>query len=112
MKKYLCIMRSKPANNEKCEAPSPTDMEAMFAKFNAWKEEFKDNIIDMGGKLADGKVVTSEKVIDGPFAETNEIAGGFMIVAAEDIEKAVLVAQKSPGVYPGSSVEVREINQP
>lgn len=111
-KNYLCIMRSQPGNSDKCEAPSPAQMEGMFAKFNAWKEQFKDNIVDMGGKLADGKVVTTQGITDGPFIETKEIVGGFMIVSAENIDMAVEVARQSPGVYPGSSVEVREIHTP
>lgn len=112
MKTYLCIMRYNSEQAKNNEQPSPSKMEEMYAKFNAWKEEFGDNILDMGGKLGEGKTVTSEGVTDGPFAETKEIAGGFMIVTAEDISKAALVAQKSPGVFPGSSVEVREIHKP
>jgi hypothetical protein len=92
------------------EPPSPTKMEEMYAKFNAWKDKFEDNIVDMGGKLGSGKVVTHDDVIDGPFAESKEIVGGFMIVKADSMELAVQIAQESPGVFPGSSVEVREIN--
>ncbi len=109
--KYLCIQRSVPGDSR--EKPSPAQMEEMYAKFNAWREKFKDNIVDMGGKLGGGKVVTSEGATDGPFVEAKEIAGGFMIVEADSIEEAVQVAQESPGVMmPGSSVEVREISTP
>ena len=51
MPKYLCIQRSQLGNHEK---PSPAQMEEMFAKFNAWKEKFQENIVDMGGQLKDG----------------------------------------------------------
>ncbi len=106
--KYLCIQRSVPGNPG--QKPSPAQMEEMYAKFNAWREKFKDNIIDMGGKLGGGKVVTAEAETDGPFVEAKEIAGGYMIVEADNLEQAVRVAQESPGVMmPGSSVEVREI---
>ena len=111
-KNYLCIMRSPAQSKTKGEAPSPEQMQAMFNKFNVWKEKFQDNILDMGGKLGDGKVVTSENVTDGPFIESKEVAGGYMIVAAASLEEAVEVAQQSPGVFPGSSVEVREISTP
>ena len=110
---YLCIQRSQPGQPQKDEAPSPAQMEEMYAKFNAWKEKFQENIVDMGGKLGDGKVVTSEGATDGPFVEAKEIVGGYMIVSAETMEEAVEVASQSPGVWmPGSSVEVREINTP
>ena len=110
-KKYLCIQRSQTGGE--FEKPSPAQMEEMFAKFNAWKDKFQANIVDMGGKLGEGKVVTSEGATDGPFVEAKEIVGGFMIVEAESMAEAVEVAQESPGVaMPGSSVEVREITTP
>ena len=89
-------------------------MEAMFASFNAWREKFRDNIVDMGGKLnAGGKIVKSDGATDGPFVEAKEVIGGYMIVAADSIEEAVEVARQSPGTaMPGSSIEVREISKP
>lgn len=109
-KKYLCIQRSQPGASEK---PSPAQMDELYAKFNSWREQFKDNILDMGGKLAEGVVVTSDNTTDGPFVETKEIAGGYMIVQANSLEEAAEVARQSPGVtMPGSSVEVREISVP
>ena len=110
-KKYLCIQRSQSDCGS--GTPSPAQMEEMFAKFNDWKEKFQANIIDMGGKLGDGRVVNSEGATDGPFVEIKEIAGGFMIVEAESLDEAAQVARESPGVaMPGSTVEVREIVTP
>ena len=110
-KKYLCIQRSQPGKGEK---PSPAQMEEMYAKFSAWKEKFRENIVDMGGKLkGGGKIVTSEGATDGPFVEAKEVIGGYMIVSAESMEQATEVARQSPGVWmPGSSVEIREISTP
>ncbi|MCW8876259.1 MAG: YciI family protein [Kangiellaceae bacterium] len=109
--KYLCIQRSQGGQ---CEPPSPAQMEQMFAKFNAWKEKFKDNILDMGGKLEpSGAVVKSDSVIDGPFVEVKEIIGGYMLIQANNIEQAMQVVKESPGVaMPGSSVEIRPIAMP
>ena len=114
MTKYLCIQRSQPGQPGKGKAPSPAQMEEMYAKFNAWREKFQENIVDMGGKLnGGGKIVTSEGATDGPFVEAKEVIGGYMIVSAESIEEAAEVARQSPGVaMPGSSVEVREISIP
>jgi len=107
-KNYLCIQRSQSGA---CEQPSPAQMEMMYAKFHAWKEKFQDNIVDMGGKLGDGAVVSSEGATDGPFVELKEVVGGFMIVVAESLEEAMTVVRESPGVVmPGSSVEIREIH--
>jgi len=110
-KKYLCIQRSTPRESGDDSKPSPAQMEQMYEKFNAWKDKYQDKITDMGGKLGDGKMVTSENITDGPFAEAKEIVGGFMIVTADSIDEAAQVALESPGVgMPGSSVEVREIS--
>ena len=80
--KYLFIQRSLPGKRPQ---PSAAQMQEMYAAFNAWKEKFEANIVDMGGKLKPGgKVVTASGVTDGPFVESKEIIGGFMIVAAED----------------------------
>jgi hypothetical protein len=110
MKKYLLIQRSQRGGER--QPPSPAQMQEMFAVFNAWKEKYKENILDMGGKLSSGgKVVTASGVTDGPFIESKEIVGGFMIVAAESYERAMEVAREGPGVMvPGSSVEIREIS--
>jgi hypothetical protein len=110
-KKYLIFLRSLPG---KQEAPPPAQMQEMYAAFNTWKERFKDNIVDMGGKLkTGGKILTESGVTDGPFAEAKEVIGGYMVVAAESSDQAVEIARECPGVVrPGSSVEIREIASP
>jgi hypothetical protein len=110
--KYLLIQRSAPGGTH--TPPSPAQMQELYAAFTAWKEKFKVNILDMGGKLKPGgKVLTMDGVKDGPFVEVKEIVGGFMVVAAESYERALEVARECPGVLmPGSSVEVREMAGP
>ena len=111
--KYLCLQRGQPGQPGKGEKPSPAQMEEMYAQFNAWKEKFRENIVDMGGKLKGGKIVTSEGAADGPFVESKEVIGGYMIVSAESLEEAITVARECPGlVRPGSGVEVIEIHTP
>ena len=109
-KKYLLLHRS---SIEPQQPPSPAKMQEMFAVWTAWKEKFKDNILDMGGKLGpSGKVVTTTGVTDEPFVEAKEIVGGYMIVAADSYEQAMEVAKEGPGmVMPGSRVEIREITR-
>ena len=92
---YLCMQRSQPGQ-DKGEKPSPAQMEEMYKKFNDWKEKFQDNIVDMGGRLKSGKLVTTEGVTDGPFVEAKEVIGGYMIVAAESLEEAIEIATGVP----------------
>ena len=111
MPKYLCLQRSLPGGTD--ERPSPAQMQAMYARFSTWQEQFKANLVDLGGKLGNGKLVTAERVADGPFVEVKELVGGYMIISASSLEEAITVAQACPGlVGPGSGVEVIMIATP
>ena len=106
--KYLVFIRTAPGKQER---PSPAQMQEMYASFNAWKEKFKANIVDLGGQLKPGgKILTTSGVMDGPYAEAKEVVGGFMVIAAENYDRVVEVARGCPGIVrPGASVEIREI---
>ena len=47
-------------------------------------------------------------VTDGPFAETNEQLGGFVLVEARDLNEAIQIAGRIPGARIGS-IEVRPV---
>lgn len=112
MPRFLCVQRSVPNASAEQSSPTEMDMKAIYAKFGEWQKKFEDNLVDMGGKLGDGRVVTMDK-IDGPFVEVKELAGGYMIVQAESLDAAIEVARACPGlVSPRSGVEVIEIRGP
>ena len=110
-KSYMCILRSGSGG---CEKPSPSDMEVMYAKYQAWQAKFADNILDMGNKLGEvASVVRHDSVNDGPFVELKEIVGGYMTLSASSLDEAVTVIKESPMVAnPGTSIEIREICTP
>jgi hypothetical protein len=113
MPKYLCLQRSLPSSGEARNEPSPAQMQAMYAKFNEWREKFRDNLVDLGGRLGTGRLVSESNPADGPFVEVKELVGGYMIVSAASLEAAIAVARECPGlVRPGSGVEVIEIQAP
>jgi hypothetical protein len=86
-------------------------MQAMYAKFNAWKEQFRNNLTDLGGRLGKGRLVGQPAASDGPFVEVKELVGGYMIVTADTLDEAAKIAGECPGlVRPGSGVEVIEIH--
>ncbi len=112
MPKFLCLQRSLDTRegSSPAQKPSPTEMQDMYDKFNAWREQFQDNLVDMGGKLGEGKLVATG---DGPFVEVKELVGGYMIVSAASLDEAIDIARGVPGlVRPGSGVEVIEIHSP
>ena len=110
-RKYLVLFRNQPGSGPKKEAPSPEQMQKMFAAYNEWMEKFKDEILDKGTKLkGDGRIVTAEGVADGPFVEAKEVVGGYMILHTADYDGAVEVMKACPGaLMPGASFEIREL---
>jgi hypothetical protein len=57
-------------------------------------------------RLRDGKI----SVTDGPFAETKEQLGGFVLIDARDLNEAIQIASKIPPGCMGA-VEVRPIRE-
>jgi hypothetical protein len=57
-------------------------------------------------RVRSGKV----SVMDGPFAETKELAGGFFLIDARDLNDAIQVAARMPQARLGS-IEVRPIEE-
>ena len=113
MPKYLCLQRSLPGGSPGAEKPSPAQMQAMYEKFNAWRENFQSNLVDLGGRLGAGRLALPDAAPDGPFVEVKELVGGYMIVSAADLDEAIEVARQCPGLMrPGSGVEVIEIHSP
>lgn len=61
--KYLVFVRSAAG---KQEPPSPAVMDEMRAAFSAWREKFKANLVDLGGRLKPGgRILTASGVTDG-----------------------------------------------
>jgi hypothetical protein len=59
-------------------------------------------------RVEGGRTLTT----DGPFADTKEHLGGFYIVEAENIERALELAARVPATRRGGAVEVRPVMEP
>ena len=55
-------------------------------------------------RVRDGKVSAT----DGPFAETKEVLGGFVLIEARDLNEAVKIAAEVPLAKKGA-IEVRPV---
>jgi hypothetical protein len=55
-------------------------------------------------RIRDGK----QQVTDGPFAETNEVLGGYYIIDVPNLDEAIHIAERHPGARLGT-VEIRPI---
>jgi hypothetical protein len=76
----LCLQRSFGGGTQGAEKPAPAQMQAMYAKFNEWRDKFQNDLPDLGGRLGAVRVALPEP--DGPFVEVKELVGGYMIVSA------------------------------
>lgn len=113
MPRFLCLQRSMTGGDSRAEKPSPAQMQAMYAKFNEWRERYQENLPDLGGRLGAGRLVTAQPTPDGPLVEVKELVGGYMIVSAANLDEAIAIARECPGlVRPGSGVEVIEVHTP
>jgi hypothetical protein len=56
-------------------------------------------------RVQDGKTLTT----DGPFVESRESIGGYLLFEAEDLDAAIELAARIPAARLGGAVEVRPI---
>jgi hypothetical protein len=86
---------------------SPEELQAILGRYRTWSQKAGR----VGGeKLRDrrGRVMKGDSVTDGPYAESKEIMGGFMIIEARDYDEAVRLCRDHPHLEFGS-IEVRAV---
>jgi hypothetical protein len=95
---------------------SPPTQEAM-----AEHQRFNDELVKAGIVLASGRLSPSAQgkrvqfhgkkrtVIDGPFAESKELVGGYWLWQVRSIDEALAWLQRAP--FEGGTFEVREVSQ-
>jgi hypothetical protein len=92
---------------------APEEQEATRAEYMAIRNE-PDVVAGEG--LQPVETATTVRVdggrtltTDGPFADTKEHLGGFFIVEADNIDRALELAGRVPAVRDGGAVEVRPV---
>ncbi len=114
MPAYMLLLHENPAD---LQQPSPEALAAVIAESGAW-----------AGKLAEaGRLVESHKlkdepgrhltgsgsdlaVVDGPFAETKELIGGYFVINADDYDHATELCRDCPHLTYGGRIELREVD--
>jgi hypothetical protein len=56
-------------------------------------------------RVQDGKTLTT----DGPFVETKEALGGYLLFEADDLDAAIELASRIPAARLGGAIEVRPV---
>jgi hypothetical protein len=111
MPNYLYLFRGGKAS----WMSSPQEMQEHMKKWGAWMAELSGKGAFKGGEpLAEGGKVVSgraKKVTDGPYAESKDIVGGYLLVSAASLEVATELARGCPIFENDGSVEVRELRE-
>jgi hypothetical protein len=118
--KFVCLGYIEP---EKWETATESEQKQMMEECFAYDDVLRKNGHFVGGEALqmarhaatlwwkDGKVV----VTDGPYAETKEQLGGILLLEARDMDHAIELMSKHPGVRLGGPFEIRpaaeEINE-
>jgi len=93
---------------------TPEQNQQMMQKWMGWMETLKKagHLKDGGSPLEmTGKVVHggSKSVTDGPYLETKDAIGGFIIVTARNLDEATELSKGCPILQGVGCVEVRPI---
>lgn len=104
--KFICLGYF---DENKWEAVAESDQLAMMDECIAYDDVLRENGHFAGGealqsassavtlRYKNGKAV----VTDGPYAETREVLGGILILEAENLEQAIELMSRHPGVKTG-----------
>ncbi len=111
MKEFLLIFRSEPASSH--AQPSPEQMQSVMKLWQDWIGGLaaQDKLASSGNRLdSDGRVVKPGNVVtNGPYVETKEAIGGYIIVKAGSIDEAAELSKGCPILSVYGNVEVRTI---
>ncbi len=92
---------------------SPEQIQHVMSQTMAWFEKLhQQGRVKAGQPLgAEGKTVSGKKatVSDGPFVESKETIGGYLIIQAASLDEATSIARTFPNLAYGSSIEVRPL---
>jgi hypothetical protein len=89
----------------------PERIQAAIDDFYRWYDGLvAAGTMGPGHRLArDGKLVSRERVIDGPFTEAKEVVGGYWFIRARSLDEAAALAARNPCMACGLSYEVRPL---
>ncbi len=91
---------------------SPEEMQQHMQKWFAWIASLRDQGIYIGGEPLEDEclVVTPDRAItDGPFLESKEMIGGYVMISADSIDEAAELAKGCPVLLTHGKVEVRPV---
>ncbi|MGH2394306.1 MAG: YciI family protein [Candidatus Limnocylindria bacterium] len=117
--RYVIFTYVHPDDAAAWEAWTPEEQAADVERHRAWFGRWREQIV--GGEELDapnavktlrpGRQGDGIAVTDGPYVETKELLGGFVIVEAADMDEAVAMAAEWPSLasQPKATVQVQPV---
>ena len=111
MPRYMILMHE---DDNAWARLDPEEQRRLLKKYYAWVESLRsDGVFEAGSPVSSqGRVlkVVDGELVDGPFAETQEVLTGYFIVTAEDLSSAAEIARGCPALEHGETVMVRALD--
>lgn len=104
--KFICLGY---IDDKKWESLPESDAHAMMDECLSYDDELRANGHFAGGEALQGSSTAKTlswkngkvSVTDGPFTETKEVLGGILILEARDMDHAIELMSRHPGVKTG-----------
>jgi hypothetical protein len=93
---------------------SSAEIQKVIDQSKSWFEKLAASGKAKGGQALarEGAVISGKNqrvIFDGPFPESKEAIGGFMVLEAGSLSEAVAIAKTNPALSHGSTIEVRPL---
>lgn len=100
------------SSNEWYNQVSPAEAKKISEQAKAWFEGLMQRGCVKGGHglVRSGVRLTGKTgrvISDGPYPESKEAVGGYIIVEAESLEEAIAMAKDNPTIAYGTTVDIR-----
>jgi hypothetical protein len=110
--RYILMTYVAPDHVEAWDRMTPEERQLDVDRTIAWFREHAGHIVggEELGYPRQARTVRRGGVTDGPFIETKELLGGFIVLDVPDEAKALEIAAGWPGLHwPNDAVEVRPV---
>ena len=106
---YMMILR----NTDWDASLTTEEIADTIERYHQWIERLSCEGVLGGGRplIAGGRVIAMENgsATDGPFVETKEVIGGYIVLHAATLEEATAIAKTFPPLERGATIELREL---